>query len=394
MVKSVKIVCAAIFLCFVVLSCSPVNDTLTSPPTQTVENYNRSIWLKQYGNYPKIASWLAKKDEIITSKKPYDLVMTGWLTPEEAAQIKSQNPDAILLAGLSVNWVWDNRDWMTFLVTAASYGREPPFVIDEKMYLHHPDGTRCAFGWASGEWGQEEIYAMDPRNTEWVELITSFYKNVVDQPQHDGIIIDMVTEKSLFPDVISDEEWVDATVRILQQIKKINTLHKPVIMNAGRDFTDIDAYGEFISGYLMENFMGSQLKSIFDEGLAAAGGDFIVIYAVDTDDTGIKDMNKMRLGLVLSLLNDNTYFTYDFGPRDHGQAWWFPEYDVNLGSPLGDYYRQGDAYYREFENGTIVTSPYSRTDVSFTGELTDVTTGEKSDSFTIEEGDGRIFIKP
>jgi hypothetical protein len=393
MARVIPVILATICLFLVVPGCAPADDTSTTPSTQYVQNSAHSVWAGQYGKYPKLASWLGKKDEIIAGKKPYDLVMTAWFTPEEAALLKSQNPGIILLAGLSLNWVWDNPQWMSFLLNAASYGRVKPFTIDEKMYLHHPDGTRCAFGWASEEWRQEEIYAMDPRNPEWVELITSFYKNALDQPQHDGIIVDMVTEKSWCPEVISDAEWVNDTVQIFRWIGKVNALHKPVIINAGRDFTEVDAYASFINGYLMENFMGAQVKSTFDEGLGAANGDFIVIYAADTDDTGVKDLNKMRLGLTLSMMGDNTYFTYDFGPRDHGQAWWFPEYDVKLGSPLGAYYREGDAYFREFEEGTVVASPYSLTKVSFPGEFTDVTTGEKSKEFSIEKGDGRIFTK-
>ena len=101
----------------------------------------------------------------------------------------------------------------------------------------------------------------------------------------------------------------------------------------------------------------------------------------------------MRLGLVLSLLNDNTYFTYDFGPRDHGQAWWFKEYNANLGRPVGDYYRENDAYYREFQNGIVVASPDTTSTVILPSEYTDITTGERAASFVIEEGDGRILLK-
>jgi hypothetical protein len=136
-------------------------------------------------DYPKISSWLAKKDEIISSGKSFDLVMTAWFTLEEAVQIKSNNPNAKLLAGLSINWIWANEDWMTFLETIASYGLEDPLKINEGMYLKTPDGEKCAFGWASDEWGQEEIFSMDPRDQGWIELITSFYKNVLEQPQHD-----------------------------------------------------------------------------------------------------------------------------------------------------------------------------------------------------------------
>jgi hypothetical protein len=376
--------CLLLFLFGCAQSCSAVTST---------PSIGKAVWSKQSGTYPKIASWLAKKDEIIASKKPYDLVMSSWFTPEEAAAIKAQNPNAVLLAGLSINWVQDNAEWINLLTTTASHGRVRSFSLKESMYLHKPDGTRCSFDWDSGEWGHEKIYAMDPRSPEWVELIVSFYQDVLDQPQHDGIIIDMMTEKSLWPDAISDKEWVDATKLILRWIKKMNPVRKPVILNAGRDITEIAAYGDYMKGYLMENFMGAVVDSTFDEGLAAAEGDFKVIYDVDTDDTGIKDMNKMRLGLTLSMMHDDAYFTYDSGPHNHGQAWWFSEYDVDLGLSLGKYYRNGGAYYREFEKGTVVASPYAATTVSFSEERTDVTTGERGITFSIEKGDGRIFLK-
>lgn len=345
-------------------------------------------------NFPKIASWLSKKDEIIAGKHPYDLVMTAWFTPEEAKKIKLANPNSKILAGLSANWVWDNRDWMTFLKTAANYGKKEPIEITEEMYLHKLNGERCAFGWASSKLGQEEIYAMDPRNDKWVEFIISFYKNVLDQATHDGIIVDMVTEKQWWcPEAISDEEWLNATKNIFSKIEKFNTKDKLVIMNAGKDLQDIDEFGEYFDGYLMENFMGNQMKTKFEDGLAAAGSKYIVIYGVDTDDTGRKDLKKMRLGLTLSLLNDNTYFTYDFGPRDHGNDWWFPEYDVDLGKSVGEYYKKENAYYRNFEKGVVVSSPDSDTTVVFDEEYTDITSGIISTIFTIHKGDGRIFVK-
>ena len=358
------------------------DDTLETPietPTET-------------SDYPKIASWLAKKTELIETGKPYDLVMAGWFTPEEAEQLRVNNPDVVLLAGLTTTWVWDNPDWMTFLVTVANSGTDTPVEITEDMYLHDGDGNRCGFGWASEEWNHEEIWAMDPRNPDWITLITSFYSVVLDQPQHDGIIVDMVVEKQYWCPEISDEEWIEATKNIYDIIDALNTEDKLVIFNAGSRLTDIDEYGEYFDGYLMENFMGDQLNTIYAEGLEAADSEYIVIYAVDTDDTGVVDQSKMRLGYTLSLLNDNTYFTYDFGPRDHGQAWWYPEYDVALGEPLGDYYLQDGAYLREFTYGYVVSAP-DGVSLSFDEPLTDITTGKTSTSFTIESGDGRILTR-
>jgi len=227
MKKPLVILLALVFL--VSLSaCQPLPTTPEIISPEPAESSPPVLQPELPSKTPKIASWLAKKEEIIASRKPYDLVMTAWFTPEEAAQIRLQNPDVILLAGLTVNWVWDNPGWMTFLVTVAGYGKEGPTSITEDMYLHTPDGERCPFGWASDIWGHEEIYAMDPRNEGWIELITSFYKNVLDQPQHDGIIIDMVLEKSLFPDVISDRDWMESTKKIMAGIQGLNTSGKPV----------------------------------------------------------------------------------------------------------------------------------------------------------------------
>jgi hypothetical protein len=394
MKKAIKIILIIILLGVVVFIVS--NRNKEGLPQGREVHKNGASKQTKTADFPKIASWLAKKEEIIASKKPYDLVMTAWFTPEEAEKIKRQNPNALLLAGLSLNWVWDNANWMTFLKTIANYGRNQKTEITEDMYLRKPNGKRCAFGYASEKWGHEEIYAMDPRNPKWVDFITNFYKNILEQPQHDGIIVDMVTEKQWWcPEAISDKEWLEAIKAIMKKIQDLNTKNKMVIFNAGKDFSNIDEFKEYFDGYLMENFLGAQMKTTFKDGLKAANDDYIVIYAVDTDDTGKKDQKKMRLGLTLSLLNDNTYFTYDFGPRNHGSAWWFKEYDVDLGKPLGKYYKKDNAYWREFEKGivvSVVSSPYSKTAVSFDREYTDATTGQKSKSFTVEKGDGRIFI--
>jgi hypothetical protein len=370
-----------------------VNEEAPGKPPVPDEEPTEAPAVGEASNYPKIASWLAKKDELIESGKPYDLVMAGWFTPEEAAQFRENNPDVLLLAGLTTTWVYDNEDWMSFLVTVANHGRDEAIEITEEMYLHDSEGERCAFGWASEEWGHGEIYAMDPRNEDWASLVVNFYETVLAQPSHDGIIVDMVVERQYWgQDAITDEEWTDATKAIYRRTSDLNTDDKLVIFNAGARLSDIDDYSMYFDGYLMENFMGSQLKTTFSEGLEAVNDDKMVIYGVDTDDTGVADMKKMRLGLALSLMGDNTYYTYDFGPRDHGQAWWYPEYDADLGEPLGEYYERDGVYWREFDNGFVVAAPDGAS-VSFDEEYTDVTSGEASMSFTVEEGDGRIFLK-
>ena len=371
---------------------SGCEDTLessirASSPTTSVSPTQKQI------DFPKIASWLSKKDEIIASGKPFDLIMTAWVESGEAEKLRELNPDIRLYAGLTLNFVYDIPEWMTFLVTVASYGRETPFEVEESMYLKNPDGSRCAFGWASEEWGHGEIYAMDPRNEEWIDLITSFYRVVLEQPQHDGIIVDMVLEVSWCPEAISNEEWFKAISELMAALQAMNTENKPVIFNAGCRYSDIDGYRDYFDGFLLENLLGNQCGTSYSEALEAAEQDCPVIFAVDTDDTGEIDQAIMRQGLTLSLLFDNTYFTYDVGPRDHGQAWWFPEYEVDLGNPLGSHYVEGNSYRRDFEKGTVVCAPEEGITVEFDGEYTDVSSGKIGRVFSVDKGDGRIFLK-
>ena len=349
--------------------------------------------------YPKIASWVAKKDEIIKSKKPYDFIMGDWFTAEEAQMIRSQNPTIKILAGAAISWVNEDKSYINYLETLGNLGASKKIEISDEMYLKKPNGEKCPFGWASDEFQQKEFYVMDPRNPQWIGLMTSFYENILAQPHHDGITFDMVSETSPCPEAISDKEWLEATKEFMEGIKNINTKKKLVIINSGGYLSLIDEYSEYFDGFVLEKFLGKPFKkgwpsgANFQQGLVDAQSGKITIYAVDTDDTGIKDMNRMRLGLTLSLLNDNTYFIYDFGPRNHGQAWWFPEYDANLGVPLGTYCEKDNAYWREFENGIVVSSPDTDVTVTFDTIHTDITTNEKSQTFEISQGDGRIFIK-
>jgi len=186
------------------------------------------------------------------------------------------------------------------------------------MVLKNKAG-RCAFGWASAQWGHQEIYAMDPRNEEWIHLVLAAYEMILEQPRHDGVIVHMLMNVSWCPEIISDKEWEAGTQAILSEIRSMaDSNDKLVIFNAGRDLSDIDSYAEYMDGYVMENFLGNW-GAEYETGLRAAQKEYLIIYAVDTDDTGDYDLQRMRLGLTLSLLNDTTYFSYDFGPAITGR---------------------------------------------------------------------------
>lgn len=89
------------------------------------------------------------------------------------------------------------------------------------------------------------------------------------------------------------------------------------------------------------------------------------------------DYKSMRFGLTSALMEDG-YYAYDAGSYSHAENWWYDEYNVNLGSPLGgatslsgkdgNYYK--DVWRREFSNGlAIVNSLAQSKEVDLGGEF-------------------------
>jgi hypothetical protein len=361
---------------------------------------------------PRLALWLAKKDELITHPEArFDLVMTGWFQQDEADSITGGYPDARLLAGLTHTWVFDDPGWQTLLVTVAN-GGDPggPFQITDDMFLMYDDNDDGTLDRHCSPPGWADILAMDPRHTGWRALVQAFYTTVGRQSYHEGVIVDMVDAYPFCDSAWSDgvaapidaATWVNAQDTLLGLIRDAVPAGKWVFANAGRDFPEGSPFPRHVNGYLLENFLGAWGLGL-EEGLASArraltstAAPHAVVYAVDTDDTGIIDWSRFRAGLVASLLMDHTYFAFDYGPRDHGGVtdWWFGDYyEVRLGNPAGPYSVQSGVYRRDFANGTVIIATNGSVAVSFTSAHEDIATGDEDTNFTVPDGDARIFVR-
>ena len=199
---------------------------------------------------PQLGLWLAKKNELIEHESAaFDLVMTAWFEPEEAASIRNRYPAAKLLAGLTLTWIAGDPEWQTLLVTVANSG-DPggPLQITDDMFLmydNNGDGvldSRCSFP----GWEDPEIYAMDPRHTGWQELILAFYDVVASQPQYDGVIVDMVDAYPFcegswsegVPIPLDSSAWVSGQEHLLSMLRDSIPEDKWIIANAGCDFPE------------------------------------------------------------------------------------------------------------------------------------------------------------
>ena len=103
------------------------------------------------------------------------------------------------------------------------------------------------------------------------------------------------------------------------------------------------------------------------------------------------------------------YYSYDYGDQNHGQTWQFDEYDIDLGTPLGDAtpangagYYEPDVWRRDFEHGlSIVNSLDEAQAISLGGEFehilgsqdTSVNDGSIVSDITLAGADGRVLLK-
>jgi hypothetical protein len=361
---------------------------------------------------PRLALWLAKKNELTASAEAsYDVVLTSWFEPAEAALIKPRNPSMKFLAGLSHTWILDDPAWLKFLLTVANGGdASGPLQITEDMYLRLDENHAGVPGRKCSPPGREKIYAMDPRHPAWRKLILAFYRNAAEQPQHDGVCVDMVDAypfcdgawSSGVQTPLNAETWASAQDELLGLIREATPQAKWVVANAGRDFAAGLPFPRHLNGYVLENFLGSWGAGL-EAGLASAQRALettqpphMVIFAVDTDDTGEIDWARFRVGLAASLLLDNTFFAFDYGSRDHGGVtdWWFPEYyGIDLGKPLGPYSNIAGGYRRDFEKGVVIVAAESEIGVLLQAPHSDIANGKIGTAWAIPKGDARILLQ-
>jgi len=109
---------------------------------------------------------------------------------------------------------------------------------------------------------------------------------------------------------------------------------------------------------------------------------------------GYESLQKMRFGLAFSLLGD-AHYTFQMHTRWLGLHWWYQEYDIPLGKPLGEYYKHEDGTYRrDYENAIVVlNNTYHDIQPHFEQTMRDGTTSWVGKDFNLPCKDGRIYIR-
>lgn len=166
-----------------------------------------------------------------------------------------------------------------------------------------------------------------------------------------------------------------------------------------------------VQGMALENFPRAGWNAIRSELVRVKNlsrTPRIAVVNANTKNSGRRDdYRSFRFGLMSTLLEDG-YYSWDYGDQDHGQAWYYDEYDVRLGRPRGTAVRLAGTtapgvWRRDYENGSVfVNATRAAATVRFGGGYEKIrgaqdpstNSGGVVSSVTLGAEDGIMLLRP
>ncbi len=338
-----------------------------------------SIW--QYGarSAPLLAnyylSWQIPWNEVDKLAK-WDLLILDMETQvnsrAQIERIKALNPDIILLAYVTSEEISTNA-----ATSASSLRRKLVSGIAPEWYLKKSNGESLSF-WPGTVMLNPSANCPTINGRQWNDYLADFmarevlatglwsgifYDNAFDSiTWFSGSGIDLNLDK--VNDVAPDDSW-RAGMRELFSATYSADKNYLIVGNA---FSD--AYRHDNNGFMIENFQNlpwQDVLRLYRSQLNGQKTPRVVILNANTGNTGARaDYRNFRYGLASTLVGGSGYYAFDYGDKDHGQTWWYDEYDVNLGAAVGEgasvsgdvnWSIGNDVYRRNYANGLALVNP-------------------------------------
>ncbi len=331
-------------------------------------------------------------------------------------KIRQWNPDIIMLVYITPQEIRQDA------ANSFSYMRKK-FVsgISDKWYLKNSKGQKL--NWWPGTYllnVTEEVPYSGGKgfNKYLAEFVTDellstglwdgvFYDNAWDNITYfAGTDIDLDLDGK--KDSWLDQKWQTGMKSLYNQTREL----------AGEDYlivgnNETTKYNEELNGMILENFEVGKWEHYmerydFNENNRVRPRINIINANTANKDIKGEQYQKMRFGLTSTLLEDG-YYSFDYGDKNHGQLWWYDEYDIDLGKAISksssgkeyDEYKE-DMWRRDFANGlALVNSTASTKQVDLGGEyekIRGIQDPEINDGAIVNEtkvggNDGMVLLK-
>ncbi len=375
---------------------------------------------------PKTINFYLKwtlSDEEARSLARWDLVILDM-------EVQSNNPSAIrlmrqlhpeikILAYVAASEI---RSDAFSLGSVAPLRRDLFSSIPDQWYVTDGTGNKKSF-W-SGTWIVNVTNQAPMVNGErWNAFLPRFVQErIVSTGLWDGVLYDNSWENITFfaggmVDLNRDgqlESVAAADASWREGLRALYTGTRTRLPNALVLENDGPRYADAVHGLQFENFPNGGWSAVSGR-IVTAGGAALAprLIAVNTNTANAGNSTaykKFRYGLASALLFD-AYSGFDYGDQDHGQAWWYDEYDTVLGAPGPSPARldgkgtgwQTGVWRRDYGRGTVVVnSGATEKTVRLSGEFERihgkqdpaVNNGTIGNTITLAAQDGIVLLKP
>ncbi|MEI6529074.1 MAG: putative glycoside hydrolase [Candidatus Falkowbacteria bacterium] len=177
-----------------------------------------------------------------------------------------------------------------------------------------------------------------------------------------------------------DQSWSNGFKKVLSKTREL----------AGRDFIIVgngrvfDSYQGLLNGSMLESFPSSwenggtwagSMKTYLRLPSVNSSPNLSVLNVTNKNQV---DYKRFRFGLASALMG-NGFYSFDYDITNHGQTWWYDEYNLNLGAA------QSDAYNLLNNRGTDIQAGLWRRDFKYGSAIVNSTNKEQLYVFQKEE---------
>lgn len=328
-------------------------------------------------NFPRLANYyldwdlsearaqeLAKWDVVILDME------IQYRSPSLLQKMRKWNPDIVLLVYITPQEIRTDaaNGW-------SHMRRELSSGISDKWYLKDRKGNKLSW-WQGTYLLNVTNSAPESQGERWNGYLAQFVADeLLGSGLWDGVFYDNAWDNITWfagndvdlsgngqIDGFPNEKWIEGMKFIYNKTREL-TDDRYIIVGNNNNPT----YSAELNGMMFENFPNGNWSTIMKNYQSYYKNSLpkpkVSIVNNNTNNTGkTSDYQTMRFGLVSTLLEDG-YYSFDHGDEDHGQTWWYDEYDVKLGEAIGNslsldnlsIYSNG-VWKRDFENGLVVVN--------------------------------------
>lgn len=286
--------------------------------------------------------------------------------PEKIKKIRQLNPSIKILAYVTSQEIKNGN--LGVMRAKLKSG------ISDSWYLRRSNGDKISFWPGTTMLNPTDVCPISG-GQRWNGYLASFMNNeVLSTGLWDGVFYDNAWGDLTWftgsnvdlnfdsqPDSDINKHWNAGMTNLFNITRDLSGANYVIVGNAMTR-----EYANNLNGMMYENFQNHVWRDVMYAIKTEMAGSLrprIIIINGNANNSGNKQSyQNMRYGLGSALVG-GAYYSYDDGDQSHSQTWWYDEYDVNLGNPIGEARTisggiqiKEDVWRRDYENGLALVN--------------------------------------